>query len=111
MPSQFTDLARTLDAAVLRHRVLSHNLANVNTPGFQRLDIVFDDLLTGKEHGPLHADSNVVVDPFAVARTDGNSVDIDIELNQIQKNALAANTAIQVLASKLGMMRTAITGR
>ncbi|MGB4265489.1 MAG: flagellar basal body protein, partial [Limnochordia bacterium] len=30
-----------LDAASLRHKILSNNLANVNTPGFRRSDVDF----------------------------------------------------------------------
>ena len=92
----------------MRHRVLGHNLANVNTPGYQRVDVRFEDLLT-RSDTPLG--SRIVVDPNAIPRGDGNTVDIDREINEINKNSLAATAYIQILASKLSMMSTAISGR
>lgn len=38
-------LERALDAASLRHQVTSNNLANVNTPGFKRARVAFEDAL------------------------------------------------------------------
>ena len=36
---------RVLDAAALRYRVIQHNLANENTPGFKRFYVTFEDEL------------------------------------------------------------------
>ena len=44
-PAQFDILAQLLDVSELRHRVLSQNIANVNTPGYHRLDVSFEDAL------------------------------------------------------------------
>src|SRR4029079_13125873 len=35
-------LSQTLDAAALRHRVIAQNVANVNTPGYRRLEVSFE---------------------------------------------------------------------
>ena len=45
------------------------------------------------------------------SRQDGNNVDIDMELAKLTKNALKYQTFTQLLASKLGMYRSAISGR
>ena len=34
---------KLLDASVLRHEAIASNIANVETAGFRRLDIVFDN--------------------------------------------------------------------
>ena len=36
-------LEQALDGLSLRHRVLANNYANVNTPGFKRSDVNFQD--------------------------------------------------------------------
>jgi flagellar basal-body rod protein FlgB len=36
---------RSLDAAAVSHKVISNNLANVDTPGFKRSDVQFSDKL------------------------------------------------------------------
>ena len=38
-------LSRVLDTAALRHRVIAQNVANVNTPGYRRLEVTFEDEL------------------------------------------------------------------
>ena len=38
-------LSGLMDAAALRTRVVAHNLANVNTPGFKRSVVVFEEAL------------------------------------------------------------------
>jgi flagellar basal-body rod protein FlgB len=36
---------KALDAASLRQKVLSENLANINTPGYQTKDVAFEDTM------------------------------------------------------------------
>ena len=115
-PSQFGMLRQLLDTAELRHRVISQNVANVNTPGYTRLDVEFEAELAerlqslGAEN--IHEISpEVREDQVSPRRADGNNVDIDKEMGQLNKNALLYQTYSQVMASKLAMMRSAITGQ
>ena len=41
----FDYLSRGLEAANMRHEVISNNIANVNTPNFKRSAVNFEDLL------------------------------------------------------------------
>ena len=36
-------LSHVLGAAGLRHRVIAQNIANVNTPGYRRLEVTFEE--------------------------------------------------------------------
>lgn len=38
-------MAAALDGFALKHQVIANNLANVNTPGFQRMDVSFSTVL------------------------------------------------------------------
>ena len=38
-------LEKSLDASSLRHKVLSNNIANVDTPDFKRSDVDFNQVL------------------------------------------------------------------
>jgi flagellar basal-body rod protein FlgB len=53
----------------------------------------------------------VAVDETAEPRADGNTVDIDVEMGQLTKNALLYQAASTILASRLGTLRSAISGR
>lgn len=107
-------LARVLDASATRHRVIAHNVANVNVPGFKRLDVSFEaELSKALESGADVAKVEPVVseDTAAIARADGNTVDIDKEMGTLTKNALLYQAASSIIASRLSMLRSAITGR
>lgn len=109
-------LARLLDVAALRQQVISQNLANANTPGYHQLEVSFDDAFTralGKrdETGALRVAPRIVEGHGNTPRQDGNTVDLDKELGSLNKNSLFFNMATQMLMSRLGMMRSAITGR
>lgn len=105
-----------VDVTVLRHKVLSQNVANVNTPGYHKLDVSFDAALN--KHLQLHGDNGVcrvapeiVEDTLSPARLDGNNVDIDAEMMRLNKNTLLNNTYLQIVATKTAMMRRAINGQ
>ena len=115
-PSQFDLLARLLDVASLRHRVIAQNVANVNTPGYHRLDVSFEEALAREL--PLAAQNHtpdvkpvVTEAPVVAPRLDGNNVEIDAEMGRLNKNSLLFGAYSQILASKIAAMRAAISGR
>ena|SRR5436190_334123 len=109
-------LVRLLDVAGLRHRTLAQNVANVNSPGYRRLDVRFEELIDqslarGDVAGALHAREQVIEAGGGAERADGNNVDIDLEMGQLSKNTVLYRTFAQILGARLAMMRSAITGR
>lgn len=101
----------------MRQRVISQNVSNVNTPGYHRCEVRFEEELAQQlQRGGANTDVDDV--PIAVQeteglteRTDGNNVDIDMEMGQQTRNVLLYQTYSQILSTKLGMMRSAINGR
>jgi flagellar basal-body rod protein FlgB len=112
-PSQFDALHRIVTLTDLRHEVISQNLANVNTPGYKRLDVSFEDIAASfsSPRGQRDGSASVCEDEGLPVRADENSVDIDKEIAQLGKNEMLQQTIVHVLAKKLGMMQSAITGR
>ena len=114
-PSQFDMLRKSLETVALRHRVASQNLANVNTPGYQASEVSFEEPLQRQlAQGEVVWDSltpEVKLSDTGVSRVDGNNVDLDQEVTQLNKNAALFETYTQLLATKLAMMKSAITGR
>ena len=109
---QFDLLGRLINAAETRHRVISNNIANVNTPNYRRLDVSFEEQLAREMVGGAStaAQPEIVQTAGLVARADGNNVDIDREIGQLNKNAMLQQTWIQLLASEMEQMRLAISG-
>ena len=115
-PTQFGVIQKLMDAATFRHEVISQNIANVNTPGYQRQYVTFegewDRAVQLGDQGSLAGLSlEVRKDSGGAQRADGNNVDIDTEMGDLNKNGLLYEALTQVLASKMANMRAAITGR
>jgi flagellar basal-body rod protein FlgB len=108
-----TTLTHLLSVAGLRHRVIAQNVANVNTPGYRRLEVSFsDELMRSLQQGTVGTlPTPEVVESDFPARVDGNTVDIDREMSEMSKNALLYQAAVQILSSRLSSMRSAISGR
>lgn len=112
--SQLDYLGNTLHAVEQNHRVISQNIANVNTPGYKTQRLSFADYLASlqdPESAARHGENLTLVEPTGLAeRVDGNNVDMEVELSQLKKNALAFQAYSQIMASKLATMRRAISG-
>jgi flagellar basal-body rod protein FlgB len=108
----FDLLGRLITATDMRHRVIGNNLTNVNTPNYRRLDVNFEAQLAQELSGNSHstATPSVVETQGLTARADGNNVNIDREIGQLNKNAMLQQAYIQLLGSHLEQMRLAIGG-
>ena len=119
IPSKFELLAAGFETAQLRHKVIAHNIANVNTPGYKQLQVEFEDQLqkrlASENPGPGRRDVDlagiepaVVEGPSLYFRADGNNVDISGEIGRMNKNVLLHNTFAQIMTNKLVAMRSAM---
>lgn len=121
-------LEKALDGTSLRNSVISDNLANVDTPGFKRSDVYFEDELkkalnnegiqgtrTDARHIPIGTKSlsevtpQVVQDKNTSGRVDGNNVDIDNEMSKLAKNTIMYNALVQGINSEFNKLSYAIT--
>lgn len=128
---EFRRLETAVQSAEMRQKVISDNVANVDTPNFKRSEVLFEDLLsealgsesqsiagirTDARHIPIGQSSNVpapdvVLDENSSMNNNGNNVDIDREMSLVAKNQLVYNLYIQQMNHDVKMMRTAIEGR
>jgi flagellar basal-body rod protein FlgB len=109
-------LARLMDVATLRHKVIANNVANVNTPAYRQRAVAFEDAFNravdrGQLVAALRVAPRIVEGEGGAERADGNNVDVDQEVGALNKNSLLFRTYAQILASYLATQRTAITGR
>ena len=105
-------LDRAISGASLRQEVLSNNLANAETPGFQRSDVDFHSTLaqamkTGDAASIESASFSPQVDNQTL-RADGNGVDIDVESANMAKNGLEYDALLSVSKARTSILRTAM---
>lgn len=120
-------LERALDGAALRQKLITNNLANVDTPGYKRADVSFQEQLrqsmssvnsvplamtnSGHQSGSGTVGSapfTIVQDTSSTYRNDGNNVDIEREMVESTKNNIYYNTATQLLSGKFSALRYVI---
>lgn len=113
VPTHVQMMSQLMQAAEVRHRVISQNIANVNTPNYLARDVEFEAelaerLKAGDAAGIHRIQPEVRLQEGLVTRADGNNVDIDREIGRLNKNSLLYQTYSQVTAAYYDSMRRAI---
>jgi flagellar basal-body rod protein FlgB len=110
---------KSLDVTALRQQAIASNIANLETPGYKRLDIApsFSAELqracaSGDPRQIASLQPELAPDPNAVANgRDGNTVDMDSELMQLNQNFLTHSLETQLVSNSLMRLKMAITGK
>ena len=110
---------KALDATALRQEAIANNIANLETPGYRRLDLA-PAFQTELERACNSGDSQQIAalkptlapDPNAIASgRDGNTVHLENELMQLNQNAVTHTLETQLVSNMLARMRLDITGK
>ena len=97
-----------MDLIAERQKVLGANLANVDTPGYVRQDIDFNQYL-GSMNSPLETKlSNKLGASAVVADQLGGPVNTAEELLKVQENALLYSMATRRMSNIITEMKTVI---
>jgi flagellar basal-body rod protein FlgB len=108
-------LEQAMAGASQRQTALANNLANAETPGYQRVDVDFHGALqaalgSGDAKQRLHGLSfSPQADTLVGAvRADGSTVDVDAESAKLAANGLEYQASVQVASARIDILRTAI---
>ena len=109
-------LERAIEGAGKRHEALAANLANANTPGYQRVDVDFHGALASAINRGEESREALGALSFAPARdasagavrADGSTVDVDAESAKLAANALEHQAAVQVAHARIGILKAAM---
>ena len=106
-------LERAMEGAGLRQQALAANIANANTPGYQRQDVDFHGTLQramGAGRAGLESAS------FAIEQTgegsvrpDGGTVDVDREATELAQNGLEYQALATVIRGQSDIIRAAMS--
>jgi flagellar basal-body rod protein FlgB len=118
-----------MNASGLRHRVISSNIANSETPGFKGSRVEFEEELSKwmteedktrlTTTDPRHRSRvssqmpklKVIKNTSDSMRLDGNNVDIDVESTKLAKNTLHYNALATQVYQYFSQLRTAMRDR
>ena len=112
-------LDKAMDASWTRNSVISNNIANVDTPGFKRQDVHFEDYLSNEVGYTMSLDDEVAdvdldslmattyIDYATVSyRLDGNNVDIDTESAELAKNQIKYYTMADSVSQEFNRLKS-----
>lgn len=110
-------IKKALDVSVIRGKVISNNMANINTKGYKRFTVSFEDTLKDINTKNNNLDFNnglgevkIKKDKYTSMKADGNNVDLDIEKINQASNTLMYNALITEANNKLSMTKCVING-
>ena len=124
-------LYKGLDTASVRNRVIADNIANVDTPGFKRREVIFEENIkkvlekntindklrtTDSRHMQIKVKDTQIEPEIRELkdlsyRNDENNVDIDVETAKMSKNKIFYDALGQSMSNEIRLLRMAITGR
>lgn len=104
-------ISRDLDACTLRQAVYAANVANVNTAGYQPLEVQFESSLraaAGSLRGVPTEQAPILdaVQPTIVPA--GGRVELDQQLALMSQNAIRYETLLSAFEKSTGLLRLAI---
>lgn len=127
-------LERSLDLRAIKHKSITSNVANIDTPNYKAFDVMVEEELnrqnrasgtgdavrmmtTSERHLALPRQDVVRInrhtgtgDNSPVLRRDGNTVDLDREMASMSENSLMYTLSAQVVAKKFQSLRSVIEG-
>lgn len=109
----------SLDMTAVRAEAISSNIANLEKPGYKRIDVaptfqaeLNRAIASGDTSKMSGMQPQLSVDTTALAgNKDGNTVQLESELINLSQNTLAHTLETQLVSSSLSQLRSAITGR
>ncbi len=122
----FQLLEQALSTAALKQKVISSNIANVDTPNFKSKQVDFQTVLndalnvqaissykTNAKHLPFSSEGSqfnpiIKVNNETKYKENGNNVDMDYEMAQLAKNQLWYNAVTDRVNGQVSNLRTVI---
>lgn len=104
-------LEHGLETGSLRHRVFANNIANINTPGFKRSWVAFENRLAAaldKGESPDAVRAVVVRETETTNGPDGNNTDIEGEMTRLAENQIWYSALTRQLSDHFARLQTVI---
>lgn len=120
-------LSTSLNMRLLRHNVISSNVANAETPGYHAKKLDFEEALaraldidgirgmstSSGDHfavggsGPSKVGPEIYDNPEGAINNDRNTVDLEKEMSSLAENTIMYKAALSLINKKLAALRYA----
>lgn len=102
-----------IKAGPLRQKAIANNIANLETPGYRRIDVKFEELLAKALESPGSARLSEIAPQVCQPKetpvqSNGNDVNLEAEVGEMIKNTLRHKAYIRLLNNKYRQIEMAI---
>lgn len=109
-------LGAGIKAEEARQRTIASNIANIETPGYRRLDVRFEESLakalkSARVAEAGHVEPEVFQPRSTPIRSNGNDVNMEMEIGEMLKNSSRETAFVRLLRKKFAQIENAITIR
>jgi flagellar basal-body rod protein FlgB len=102
-------LERALQGLTARQQATAANIANAQTPGYRAQRVNFEDSLASAMNAGDPQDASInTIDAGTPANITGNTVQLDSEVTDLQKEGLQYQAVASAISFKYSLLRTAI---
>lgn len=123
-------LSTALNMRLLKHNLISSNIANHETPGYHAKKLDFEEALAraldidglrgmntshgdhfsvGGKGSAANVRPDIYDNPEGAINNDGNTVDLEKEMSSLAENTVMYKAALQLINKKLAALRYAAT--
>lgn len=108
---------KALESSWKKQELITNNIANVDTPGYKRKDIHFEQVLKAQveETGDIHKididqlyGEIVSTNPGFSNRLDGSNIDIDWEMGELAKNKIKYDALVTQTGRYLQRLKSVV---
>ena len=116
--SDISKIMSLLEAGIkaegLRQKAIANNIANLNTPGYRRVDVKFEEQLIKAMNSNGEVDPDKIKPVFyqpkkTPVKSNGNDVNLETEVGEMVKNSLRHKAFIRLLSKKYKQMEAAMS--
>jgi flagellar basal-body rod protein FlgB len=115
--SKINNIVEIIEAGIraesLRQKAIANNVANLQTPGYRRVDVQFKELLAKALDSSGAVDLNEIEAQIyqpknTAVKSNGNDVSMEVEVGEMVKNTLRHKAYIRLLQKKYRQLELAI---
>ncbi|MCF7954176.1 MAG: flagellar basal body rod protein FlgB [Phycisphaerae bacterium] len=102
-----------INAESARQSVIANNMANMNTKGYRKFDLKFEEAFAklmdaDEDINPNDIDAELIQPKNSPVNAQGNDVNIHAEVGELVKNSIRHRAFVRVLAKKYAQYDIAI---
>jgi flagellar basal-body rod protein FlgB len=101
-------LERYMDVLAARQKLVTSNIANVDTPGYKTQDVDFQSEFNKLLNGPAGTTVQSQEPTGLRVKNDGNNVDLDREARLLSENSIRFSAASNLMRGQFRILKAAI---